>query len=438
MLRRLCSIVEAIGQRSRLLRAAARERGRAPPPDRAVRRAASSWRTRSPRIRCCSMSCSTSASSQTLPEPRQLAHDLDARMRAARRATIRSGRWKRCATSSAPPIFRIAVADLTGRLPLMKVSDRLTDVAELIVERRCDSPGSRCVRSSACRCAVKAGDAAPCASRPRATASSAAWSSAIPPISTSCSCTTRTASGRRRTPRVRSTTRCSSSASPSASCICSRCTRAAGRLYEVDVRLRPSGKGGMLVTQHPCVRRLPAQGGLDLGAPGAAARARGRGRAGAAAREFERVRLRRAAHHVRRETLREEVRSMRERMRKRAEQGAGRASSTSSRIAGGIADIEFLAQYWALRMWREHPPVAMFSDTIRQLESVASADLVPQATRGRADAAPIGATAPAAPPVARRPPGASSRRTSSPAAGQRSPRSGSASMSRGRRILAPL
>jgi glutamate-ammonia-ligase adenylyltransferase len=27
-----------------------------------------------------------------------------------------------------------------------------------------------------------------------------------------------------------------------------------------------------------------------------------------------------------------------------------------------------------------HPPVAMFSDTIRQLESVASADLVPQST----------------------------------------------------------
>ncbi|MDE2263396.1 MAG: hypothetical protein KGL45_12800, partial [Gammaproteobacteria bacterium] len=43
-------------------------------------------------------------------------------------------------------------------------------------------------------------------------------------------------------------------------------------------------------------------------------------------------------------------------------------------------DIEFLAQYWALKWARDYPPVAMFSDTIRQLESVASADLVPQAT----------------------------------------------------------
>ena len=47
---------------------------------------------------------------------------------------------------------------------------------------------------------------------------------------------------------------------------------------------------------------------------------------------------------------------------------------------GGLTDIEFLAQYWALRYAGSHPPVAMFSDTIRQLESVASADLVPQAT----------------------------------------------------------
>src|SRR6202000_2915510 len=30
-------------------------------------------------------------------------------------------------------VFNVALADLTGRLPLMRVSDRLTDIAELIV-----------------------------------------------------------------------------------------------------------------------------------------------------------------------------------------------------------------------------------------------------------------------------------------------------------------
>jgi [glutamine synthetase] adenylyltransferase / [glutamine synthetase]-adenylyl-L-tyrosine phosphorylase len=48
--------------------------------------------------------------------------------------------------------------------------------------------------------------------------------------------------------------------------------------------------------------------------------------------------------------------------------------------AGGIADIEFLAQYWALKWAAEYPPVVKYSDTIRQLESVASAGLAPQPT----------------------------------------------------------
>ena len=72
---------------------------------------------------------------------------------------------------------------------------------------------------------------------------------------------------------------------------------------------------------------------------------------------------------------------MRERMRKelcRARPGSGKFDIKQD--AGGTADIEFLAQYWALLHAGTHPPVAMFSDTIRQLESVASADLVPQAT----------------------------------------------------------
>ena len=35
-------------------------------------------------------------------------------------------------------VFKVALADLTGRLPLMKVSDRLTDIAELIIQRCMD------------------------------------------------------------------------------------------------------------------------------------------------------------------------------------------------------------------------------------------------------------------------------------------------------------
>jgi glutamate-ammonia-ligase adenylyltransferase len=79
--------------------------------------------------------------------------------------------------------------------------------------------------------------------------------------------------------------------------------------------------------------------------------------------------------------LRTEVRDMRLRMRKelsRARAGSGKFDIKQD--AGGTGDIEFLAQYWALLHAGTHPPVVMFADTIRQLESVASADLVPQLT----------------------------------------------------------
>jgi glutamate-ammonia-ligase adenylyltransferase len=70
---------------------------------------------------------------------------------------------------------------------------------------------------------------------------------------------------------------------------------------------------------------------------------------------------------------------MRERMRKELSRGKS-GKFDIKQDAGGTADIEFLAQYWALLHACTHPPVVMFADTIRQLESVASADLVPQET----------------------------------------------------------
>jgi glutamate-ammonia-ligase adenylyltransferase len=96
-----------------------------------------------------------------------------------------------------------------------------------------------------------------------------------------------------------------------------------------------------------------------------------------AAFEHERLAVLRSA--VRRGSLREDVRAMRERMRRELSR-AGAGEVDLKQDPGGIADIEFLAQYWALRWAQEQAPVAFFSDTIRQLESVASGALVPQAT----------------------------------------------------------
>ena len=106
---------------------------------------------------------------------------------------------------------------------------------------------------------------------------------------------------------------------------------AAGRLYEVDMRLRPSGKGGLLVQSIDGLRRLPAQRGLDLGAPGAAARAR-RGRRARAARALRGAAPRPAAPRgAPRHAARGRARDARAHAR-RAVARPGRASSTSSRM----------------------------------------------------------------------------------------------------------
>jgi glutamate-ammonia-ligase adenylyltransferase len=153
---------------------------------------------------------------------------------------------------------------------------------------------------------------------------------------------------------------------------------AAGRLYEVDVRLRPSGKGGMLVTSIHAFAEYQRQEAWTWEHQ-ALLHARSVAGAPELRADFEAIRMDVLSNYVRRDTLRTEVRTMRERMRKELSK-ATESEFDIKQDAGGVADIEFLAQYWALRWAKDYPPVAMFADTIRQLESVASADLVPQVT----------------------------------------------------------
>ncbi len=276
-------------------------------------------------------------------------------------------------------IFRVAVADLTGVLPVMKVSDRLTEIAEIIVERAmrlgwqqmtaqygvpmCDEDGGgrRPVRV----CAVGYG---------KLGGMELGYSSDLDLVFLHDS---------------RGEQQETDAARPIdnqlffvrlAQRIVHILTvhSAAGRLYEVDVRLRPSGKGGMLITN---VRAFAEYQQQEAWTWEHQALLHARDVAGAPAlrAEFSSVRMEALRNHVRRDTLRTEVASMRERMRRELSK-AKSGEFDIKQDPGGVADIEFLAQYWALLWAQDYAPVAMFSDTIRQLESVASAALVPQET----------------------------------------------------------
>jgi len=269
----------------------------------------------------------------------------------------------------------VAVADLTGAMPLMQVSDRLTDIAELIVERALELAWQQITAQfgvPTCDdgrpvniCAVGYG---------KLGGMELGYSSDLDLVFLHDS------HGERQQ---------TSGASPIdnqvffvrlAQRIMHLLTMhsAAGRLYEVDVRLRPSGKGGLLVTSIEAFAEYQQREAWTWEHQ-ALLHARSVAGSPALRARFEQVRLEVLCHHVRREGLRQEVRLMRERMRRELSKGDGERFDIKQ-DPGGIADIEFLAQYWALRWAHEHPPVAMFSDTIRQLESVASRDLVPQAS----------------------------------------------------------
>jgi glutamate-ammonia-ligase adenylyltransferase len=146
----------------------------------------------------------------------------------------------------------------------------------------------------------------------------------------------------------------------------------------VDTRLRPSGKGGLLVQSLDGFRDYQC-GEAWTWEHQALLRARAVAGPPALRARFEAVRLELLRTCVRRDSLREEVRKMRERMR--AELSNPEPGQFDlKRDAGGITDIEFLGQYWTLLWCDRHPELATYSDNIRQLESLASIDLVPQAT----------------------------------------------------------
>jgi len=315
---------------------------------------------------------------ETVPTRREFERDLRARMAGAgaddpEHQVDLLRQFQRAA------MFRVAVPDLTGRLPLMKVSDRLTDIAELIV--------AEALSLSWQQIAERYGV-------PRYGADETQLADAgmvvvaygkFGGIELGYGSDLDLVFLHDSTGEVQRTT------GPTVLDngvyflrLVQRLVHlltvhsAAGRLYEVDTRLRPSGKGGLLVQslegfgdyqrkeawtwEHQALLRARAV----AGPPELRTR-------------FEALRCELLRYAVHRDTLREDVRAMRERMR--AELSRSGPDEFDLKLdAGGITDIEFLAQFWTLRWSERYPELVTFPDNIRQLESLASADLVPQAT----------------------------------------------------------
>ncbi len=155
-------------------------------------------------------------------------------------------------------------------------------------------------------------------------------------------------------------------------------TTSTGELYEIDMRLRPSGRKGLLVTSVDAFERYQDENAWTWEHQ-ALLRARPVAGSAQVASEFERVRADTLMHRVRRESLKDDVLSMRARMRTELDRSDATTFDLKQGV-GGIGDIEFLVQYLVLEHAERHPAVIEYSDNIRQLDALAACDVVTPST----------------------------------------------------------
>ncbi len=144
-----------------------------------------------------------------------------------------------------------------------------------------------------------------------------------------------------------------------------------GVLYEIDMRLRPDGRRGLLFTSTEAFERYQEDNAWTWEHQ-ALLRARPVAGSAVVAREFERIRTETLRQRVHRDSLREDVLAMRQRMRKELDKSDSEQFDLKQG-AGGIGDIEFLVQYLVLANAGAHPAVIHYPDNIRQLATLAAA-----------------------------------------------------------------
>ncbi|WP_296897835.1 bifunctional [glutamate--ammonia ligase]-adenylyl-L-tyrosine phosphorylase/[glutamate--ammonia-ligase] adenylyltransferase [Thiohalocapsa sp.] len=154
-----------------------------------------------------------------------------------------------------------------------------------------------------------------------------------------------------------------------------------GVLYEIDTRLRPDGDKGMIARtlasfasyqreeawtwEHQAlVRARPVAGDTRL------------------AERFQQIRAEILRLPREPEELRTQVRDMRAKMRANLDKSRRGDASASGRFdlkqgAGGIADVEFIVQYSVLRWAAEHPELTVWTDNVRLLETLDRLALLP-------------------------------------------------------------
>ena len=156
---------------------------------------------------------------------------------------------------------------------------------------------------------------------------------------------------------------------------CSTQTRS-GDLYEVDLRLRPSGNSGMIVASLKAFKEYQ-QNHAWTWEHQALVRARVISGSSELSASFNDIRQEILTSQRDIPELREEVRAMRQKMRDNL--GSKNTNGQQFHLKqdeGGIVDIEFLVQYGVLAWSHQHPELTQVTDNMRLLDALTKAGLM--------------------------------------------------------------
>ncbi|CAB1064126.1 Glutamine synthetase adenylyl-L-tyrosine phosphorylase (EC / Glutamate-ammonia-ligase adenylyltransferase (EC [Olavius sp. associated proteobacterium Delta 1] len=264
-------------------------------------------------------------------------------------------------------VLRVATADVTGTLPLMRVSDYLSEIAEIILNEVVDLAFNHLVSKHGapdCRLGNK-----PCLrgfaviAYGKLGGLELGYGSDLDLVFLHAGTHEQTGGGKRAIDSAQFFNRLGQRVIH----ILTAHTRA-GKAYEIDMRLRPSGSSGILVShidafseyqiaeawtwEHQALIKARPICGDDL-----------------IAQRFEKIRSKVLARQRSGPELKEEVTRMRERMRQELlKPEAGLFDLKQD--AGAMVDIEFLVQFLVLLNSHKHPGLLQWTDNVRLLQTL--------------------------------------------------------------------
>ncbi len=272
--------------------------------------------------------------------------------------------------------LRVAASDITGVLPLMKVSDHLSYIAEVVLEEvlelawrhlaakhgkpRCILDGTECDRGFVMIAYGKLGGI------------ELGYRSDLDLVFLHAGTPGQTHGG-----RPMDNAQFFARLGQRVIHILTAHTRA-GVLYEIDMRLRPSGASGILVSAIEAFREYQLDQAWTWEHQ-ALVRARAIGGDPVLARRFEAIRKEALARPREKDILKAAVREMREKMRREhLKPEPGVFDLKESR--GGLVDVEFIVQYLTLLHAWQHPQIVTWTDNVRLLQSLMETGVIGEKT----------------------------------------------------------